>query len=215
VDVVASTDDVLYLTYGRSYGRAREPFLQSGWAQLHGGVMRIDGRRVLVVGDKGAGKTALALRLLFDGHGFEGDETVLTRDGVAMPVARNLHVKPGSQTLIPELTAGWDELPSTGTDDGELIRALNPVRAGISWEIQRAMVDLAVVLVAAHGGATTARPLSGIELVQHVLPHAAAASSSRTDLLRALTALLGHVPGLLVRVGDLPGAVAALSTLEA
>ena len=214
-DTVATVDDVLYVVYARCYGRAREPFLAAGWAALHGAVVRIGDQRVLLVGDKGVGKTTLALRLLFDGHPLEGDEAVLVRDGVAMPLARNLHVKPGSVDLVPELREGWDDLPSIGTDDGDRIRAVSPRRAGLGWEIQAAPVDLAVVLEAAHGEAPQHRPLGALELVQHVLPHAAPASESRGELLRALTSVLGSVPGHHLSVGDLHRTAATVRRLGA
>ena len=191
-----------------------EPFLQAGWAQLHAAVVRVEGLRILLVGDKGAGKTTLSLRLLYDGHGFEGDELVLTRDGVAMPVARNLHVKPGSRALLPELADGWDALSTIGTDAGDTIRALNPHGTGFPWKILSGPIDLAVVLEAAHGEVTTTRSLPGPELVQQVVPHVTAASASRAALLSALASLLGPVPGHLVRVGELAATVAVVRALR-
>jgi len=66
-----------------------------GWLPLHGGLVTIAGRRLLVVGQKGAGKSTLMLRLLYDGHAVEGDEMVFTRDGVAVALPRSFHLKPG------------------------------------------------------------------------------------------------------------------------
>lgn len=211
VAALTTPDDVLYVLYGRAYGRALEPYLDHGWTQLHGGVVRVGDARVLFVGDKGAGKTTLALRLLFDGHGVEGDELVLTREGLALPLPRNLHVKEGSRALVPELRAHWDAMPRTRTDAGDVIRALDPTQLGLTWELRSGPIDVAVVLERGHGRAPTARPLGALELVQQVLPHAVPASSSRQQLLRGLTRLLGSADGHHLRVGWLAETAALIA----
>src|SRR5260221_8206062 len=67
-------DDALFVLYGRCYGRLVHHLTVGGWVPFHGGLVTIAGRRLLLVGEKGAGKSTLVLRLLFDGHDVEGDE---------------------------------------------------------------------------------------------------------------------------------------------
>jgi hypothetical protein len=116
---------------------------------LHGGLATIDGVRVLVAGPKGAGKTTLALRLLFDGHAVEGDERVYLRDGDAVALPRRFHCKPGIGSVIPELGALLPTLPTTTAwVDGapQTITAFDPTEAGLPWALRRAPVDACVLL---------------------------------------------------------------------
>jgi hypothetical protein len=215
LDTVRTPDDVLYVLYGRCHARALEPLAATGWAWLHGGIVGVAGRRVLLVGDKGVGKTTLALRMLHDGHRVEGDELVLIRDGSALPLPRNLHVKEGSVALVPELAARWAELPSIGTSSGEVIRAFSPSDAGFAWDIHDGGVDVAVVLRAGHGGAASGRPLTGVELVQRFVEHASVVPEARQQLVRTLAGLVGHVAGHELTIGDLAGTTAALVAMSA
>jgi hypothetical protein len=182
----------------------------AGFVSLHGGLATIAGRRVVLVGDAGVGKTTLLLRLLHDGHVVEGDEMVLTKDGEAMAVARNLHVKQGTAALVPELARNWDSLPATATSAGATIRAFSPSDAGFGWQLALAPVDVAVLLVADHGERASTRPLTSVELVRGFVDHAAAASESRPALLRALSSLLGQAGGIELTVGDLSDSAQAL-----
>src|SRR5262249_51463388 len=93
VDRVATPDDVLYIVYSRAHARAIERFLLSGWVILHAAVARVGPRRMLVLGHKGAGKTTLALRLLYSGHAVEGDELAMERNGRVVVLPRLLHLK--------------------------------------------------------------------------------------------------------------------------
>ncbi len=64
------------------------------YTKVHAGCGTWHGRRFLVVGDRGAGKTTLMTRLLFEGCGVEGDEMVLLRDGEAVAYPRRFGIPP-------------------------------------------------------------------------------------------------------------------------
>jgi hypothetical protein len=210
LDAAQTPDDALFVLYGRCYGRLVHHLTVGGWVPFHGGVVTIAGRRLLVVGHKGAGKSTLMLRLLFDGHEVEGDEMTFTRDGDAVVLPRLFHLKPGTEAMIPELRAGFDELPFTLLSDGSHITGFDPSAHGFAWRLRVAPIDGAVILRANHGGETTERRLTAVELVQNVLDHAFPTSESRPMLLRATSALLGEADGLELQVGDVASAATAV-----
>ena len=60
LDTVATADEVLCLVYERVYARTLERFFLSGWVLLHGAVATIGQKRLLLLGNKSAGKSTLA-----------------------------------------------------------------------------------------------------------------------------------------------------------
>jgi hypothetical protein len=196
-------ESVLYVLYQRCYGRAVEQLALAGWQSLHGGLATVGERRVLVVGDKGAGKTTLMLRLLADGHAVEGDESVLTRNGLAVALPRRFHVKPGTAAMVPELAGAMAEAPRAHLSDGTPIVGFDPVVAGFPAATRLAPVDLAVVLRPGAEGEGGWHALSTIDTVRAVVERALPTTDSRPALLAACAALLGHVPGVALDRGEL------------
>ena len=210
----ATPDDVLAVIYRRCHQRALDLLALGGWCVLHGGVARVGGRRLLVVGPKGTGKSTLMLRLLFGGHAVEGDELALVRDGVVVAFPRRLRLKPGTERLVPEVAPMLPHLPTT-LQDGATVAALDPSEAGFAWRLDVAPVDAVVVAQRNHGGASELRELPPGAAVERLLGQSiridrSPAASAR--LVRACTRFTaGEVHEL--RLGDLREAVRALSSL--
>ena len=160
-------DDVLYRIYARAYSRMIDRYVEAGWVFLHAGLVRINQKRVMLIGDSGAGKTTLTARLLFDGHGFEGDEMVLAQPGRAMAAPRCLHLKEGIERNIPELAGQLDRLP-TVQGDGRNIYALDPTGFGLQWEITIGTIDHIVYVRPNHGSDTSLTALSTLQTMKHV-----------------------------------------------
>jgi hypothetical protein len=188
--------------YGRCHARLLDHMTLGGWIALHAGVVSIDGRRALLVGAKGVGKTTLLLRLLYDGHAVEGDEVVYARAGEAVCQPRNFHVKPSSELLVPELTGAWASLPSTSTTDGLVIRAFDPAAAGFAWALARAPIDVAFVLHPNHGRTASCRPLSSVAGVEAAIANALPTTLAAGHVVRTCSTLLGHIPAHVLTVGD-------------
>jgi hypothetical protein len=199
---LATAEDVVYVLYRRCYARLIDDQASAGWASIHGAAASIDGRRVLIVGDKAVGKTTLALRLLHDGHAVEGDEVVFTRDGEAICMPRNFHVKPATAQLIPELSPDWPALPRVSTDDGIRIAAFNPVAAGFPWTLRRGPVQVTFMLTPNHGGAASCRPLASLEAVAATIANCRPNGLAAGPVVTACCALLGSVPAYELHVGD-------------
>ncbi len=60
--------------------------------RIHAGCGELQGKRFLIIGDKGAGKTTLMVRLLFEGFRAISDELVLVRETKVMPFPRRFHI---------------------------------------------------------------------------------------------------------------------------
>ena len=90
-------------------------------AALHAASLRRNGRRILIAGTQGAGKTTLALLLVRAGYDFEGDEHVfLVHDGViARP--RACRLKETSLPLLGPLANGIASAPAYVDDQGHKV----------------------------------------------------------------------------------------------
>ena len=141
VDTASAASDAIYV---RAHRRAFELASRRGWSRVHAVTVDVDGSRVLVAGPSGAGKTTLALRMLFDGAAVQGDESVLVhRSGASLAVPRAFHVKDGTAAMVPELLAvpGWHDLPRVHD-----ITVLDPTLVRAPWTLVEAPVDHVVLL---------------------------------------------------------------------
>jgi hypothetical protein len=211
VETSSNRDGVLNVLYGRCYGQVVSRFTQDGWTPIHAGLVTIAGRRLLVVGHKGVGKTTLMLRLLHDGHRVEGDEMVFTRDGSAVPLPRAFHLKQGTEALVPELAGRLDTMPSTPAAGGRRVTAFDPGRAGFDWHLSDGPIHAAVVLRADHRADSSLRPISNLDLVKQAVEHSFPPNEARPPLLHACAALVGHVDGAELTVGSVHTAARLLA----
>jgi hypothetical protein len=138
---VATPEQAADAVHVRAHRRAFELASLSGWARVHAATVDLDGVRVLVVGPSGAGKTTLAARLLLDGADVQGDESVLVRRGESLAVPRALHLKPGTDRVLPELAPLLPSLPVVND-----VTVLDPARVGRRIELRIAPVAHVVVL---------------------------------------------------------------------
>ena len=155
LETVSDPEAVLDLIYRRVHQRAFELASLRGWVRLHAAVIDVvgpdpdeaaagsGGARLLLVAPSGTGKTTLACRLLLDGQAAVADESTLVRDGVALPVARRFHLKPGLEDVVAGLADHTVGLPALA--DGS-VRAFDPGEAGFAWVIDERPVDHVVLV---------------------------------------------------------------------
>jgi hypothetical protein len=172
----------------------------------HAALAEIDGRRVLILGDSGAGKTTLALRLFFAGHGVEGDELALERDGTVVAMPRALHLKPGIRRNVPELDGMIRSLP--WMEQGN-VRALDPSRVGLEWSVALEPIDRLVWIAPNHGRETALEALPPIDAVRRALQAVPGWGEPRARVIASVTRLAGR-GGYRLLLGDARDAVACL-----
>jgi len=187
----ATAMDVQYHLYLRIYRRVLERYVLAGWVGLHGALVNIHGRRLLLLGDKGAGKSTLTSKLLFAGHPIEGDEMVLVRDGQVMALPRRLHLKPGIETQVPELVPLLENLPASWAGEQQL-RGLDPTALGLPWVIHCGRVDHIVWLRPNHGGDTRLSPMSSMSLIQRLMEAYLGWGESRSGVFGCCAGLARH-----------------------
>jgi hypothetical protein len=173
--------------HARVHRRAFEFASLQGWVRVHGVLATVGGRRVLVTGPSGAGKTTLALGLLARGDAVDGDESVLVRDGQARAVPRRFHVKAGSTRVVPGAGPWLDAAPPVGR--AEDLRALDPRVAGIDWTLRAGPVQDVVLLERTDGPSTieaAATPL----LLDRLRREVFRTVESRGQVVRQLAAVL-------------------------
>ena len=183
-------------------------------ALLHAASLRRGGHRLLLVGPKGAGKTILTLHLIREGYEFEGDENVfVTPDGV-VPRPRGLRVKESAAPLLPHLTEILDAAAYYQSLPGLRTYNLDPRAAGApSWRIERGRADAVVLLRPNHGGSSSLRAISSLDLVRDVMQECALPATERAKAIGAIAKIIGNAKGFDLSLGDLNGAAACLDRL--
>ena len=179
---------------------------------IHAASLRRDGRRVLLVGPKGGGKTVLTLHLIREGYEIEGDENVfVTPEGVvARP--RGLRVKESSAPFLPHLSDALSAAPYYQVDTGFRIYNLDPRQAGAAfWRIERGPVDAVVLIRPNHGGFSSLRHVSALDLVREVMAECALPQSERAAAVSAIAKVIGIAKGFDLSLGDVGGAVACMT----
>jgi len=150
---------------------------------IHGATVVIEGRRLLLIGHKGCGKSTLALYLALCGHVVEGDEHLLIRADEVIARPRTMRVKDGSLALVPGLPSAVWNAPFLPNWDGTRIRSISPDIGGQPWVIRAGRLDAIVCLFANHGGSSVSRPLAGPHAFERlmreiVLPRSAIAAAA-------------------------------------
>jgi hypothetical protein len=205
---LAAIECAYRLVHDRVLRAARD----DGWTRLHAAVVDVDGRRVLLAGRSGAGKTTLAARLLADGVAVLADEGAFVRDGLAVPLPRRWHVRQSTLEHVPLLRTARNTVvlpydPPLWTVD--------PADLNGPWRLEPARVDHVVLLEPVHRGESALVPAgtaAGIgELLAEALPYA----DRRDRTVRALARLLRDASCHRLRVGTLAGAAHLIRTLPA
>ena len=178
---------------------------------IHAASLRRDGRRILLVGPKGSGKTMLTLYLIRAGYEIEGDENVFVTPEGVLARPRGLRVKQSAAAFLPHLSGALSGAPYYQDATGLRIYNLNPRLAGASfWRLERGKVDAVVLIRPNHGGYSSLRPVPSLALVREVMEECALPEAERAAAIGAIVKAIGGAKGFDLSLGDLESAVACI-----
>lgn len=173
----------------------------AGCPIIHGASVVVNRKRILLMAEKGVGKTTLSLKCLAAGLMVEGDEHVVVRkeDVVARP--RTLRVKHGSISVVPELEQQIRRSPNITEWNGDLIYSVAPRLPGQRWAIRPGAADALVFLTANHGGLTSIKLLTANEAFGRLLKTTYLPEDRRAAALGRLRMLVSHAKCVEMRLG--------------
>ncbi len=183
--------------------------------KLHAGCGVLAGRRFIVVGRGGAGKTTLMTRLLGEaGCQVEGDELVMLSGGSAVAYPRRFGVRrltltlvPAVGSLAPHLTTGPEALEPGGYH----VLALDPTRLDVPWHIGHGPVDVIFLLQSRVEGDSRVEPADSLTTMERLMEQSAAPDSGSAAWVRDLTRLARSARAFGLAVGTLDSAVACVT----
>ncbi len=182
---------------------------------LHAASLRRNGRRLLMVGTEGAGKTTLTLRLMLGGYDIEGDENVFVDTNGVIARPRGMRVKEGTLAQLPQVADRIAQAPHMVDGNGRKIYNLDPRFLGGRWQIQPGTVDIILLLHANHGGASSIRPLSPITAGREIMAEIGFPTLGRGRAVAALAGLTGRARSFDVSLGESTQAVGLIDRVLA
>jgi hypothetical protein len=164
-------------------------------------------RRFLLAGDRGAGKTTLATRMLFEGATVYGDETVLLEEGEIMPFPRKFHLKEGTLPLIPQLIPMGRKLRSYPAYYGGRFFFFDPTDAGFEWPVSKGKLDAVFYLEPHHGKTSEIETCPRWLMSQKILLQASDFAANPEYQISQLCRLVDASESFTIHIGDLNTAV--------
>jgi hypothetical protein len=181
---------------------------------LHAASVVLEGRHLIIVGRKMVGKTTLALQLLCEGFGVEGDEHVFIGEHHSIARPRTLRVKESSIRFVPHLCDAIQSAPFIANPLGEAIYSVNPALGGRAWRISPAYPAHFVFLEANHGGHSSIRSIPFNEALRRLIANSILLSSDKVSAVLHLRRHLQAAKAWRLTLGDLRGAVGHLRQLS-
>lgn len=171
------------------------------------------GRRLLLCGEPGAGKTTLALALAATGWRYGGDDIVrISPEAAAQGVPFAAAVKSGSLPMLREMWPELERLPGWTRSDGQQARYfLPPDSVGAAPQSPSGPLNLIVTLARRPGATAQTRPISAFDALSAILEGAYARRWRMTgDALGHLAQSLERAVCVQLEYSDLGPAVQAI-----
>jgi hypothetical protein len=178
----------------------------------HGALLMKHGRRLLLAGEPGAGKTTLALALAAAGWAYGGDDIVrIWPDGAAAAAPFAATVKAGGLPLLRPVWPQLPDLPAWTRPDGQQARYFLPP---LRMTAPPGPLDIVVALSRRAGETAEVVPLPGVEALSGILGAACARRwRMNGDALATLARSLERAACVRLGYEDLAAAVNALEGL--
>lgn len=173
-----------------------------GATVVHAACLRRNGRRFLLAGAKGAGKSTLTLRLIAAGFEIEGDEHVFVENGRVIARPRACRVREAALAYLPEMAAAVEASPVYQNYDGQRIFNVDPRALGSGWRIEEGAVDHIFALRPNHGGYSSIRPMAPSGMIQFLMSETGWPDTDRGRAVAALAALASSAKAFDLSLGD-------------
>jgi hypothetical protein len=174
---------------------------------IHTACIRKDGRRILLIGSKGTGKTTLALQLMLSGFDIEADENVFALRSAIVARPRGLRIKQSALRYLPSLADYIATLPWVEDNYRQRIYNLDLKRMGRPWRIEAGPVDAVVLMRPNHGGSASLRPISPLHLVRELMMEVALPEVGRGAAIASIVSAVSAAKGFDLSLGYLPDAL--------
>jgi len=178
--------------------------------RIHAGCGEWEGKRFIIVGDKGAGKTTLMITLLLAGFRVVGDELVLVKEGKALPFPRRFNIKQESTRLLTQMTELLETLPYNMTYYNHKMYSLSPQDLGREWKIDEGEVRAVFYLVPNHGGETRIEECPKFLMVNRVMPMSFLSENDDHMKISRLCRMIDRAECHTIYIGGLEEAVSGL-----
>jgi hypothetical protein len=188
------------LAYGAVHDRVARWAREEGWARLHAGLADIDGRRVVIAGPSGVGKTTTMVALADAGATALGDEGVLIREGLAIALPRPFHAKHAGSGI-----AGLQrQSVLTVLDYPDPIAILDPaaINRVPSLRHEPSPIDLIVLLERSDTAQPVAQKATVGEAIVALAPDAGPFTIDRGELVRSVVSLAESAPIIRLSMSD-------------
>lgn len=178
---------------------------------IHGASLEMQGGMVILVGDKGAGKSTLTCAMGLSGATVLGDEHVVLDGQRAITRPRTMRIKSGSLQWLPD-SLGREVMQYPMVEDwhGFRIFSVPPSIFGSPWRLSWLPVRAVVMLRSNHGGVSSMRTISADEATPLLFDNAILPSKGIARALGNLRMLLSSTTLLEMRVGGLERATTLL-----
>lgn len=173
------------------------------------------GKRFLLAGDKGAGKTTLITRLLFEGAAVYGDETVLLNEEDVIPFPRRFHLKEGTIPLVPQLVPICQRLTSYPAYYGGRFFFFDPTVAGFDWQMKTGKADTLFYLEPCHEKETKIESCPGWLMVQKLMLQSSDFAGNPEGQIGELCHLVDRSDNFIIHLGELDSAVMLIKNILA
>lgn len=209
-ELVSSTDAEWVILYLHELINFRVSWHMRDFIKIHAASGSLGGKRLLLAGDKGAGKTTLITRLLFEDAAVYGDETVLLRGPNAISFPRKFHLKEGTLPLVPQIAPIYENLTSYPAYYGGRFCFFDPTDAGFDWQITEGKVDVIFYLEPHHKERTEIEEYPKWLMVQKLMMQTSDFAPNPETQIGQLCNFVDMSDNFIFHVGDLEGAVMLL-----
>ncbi|MFC1850866.1 galactosyltransferase-related protein [candidate division CSSED10-310 bacterium] len=160
------------------------------YIHIQGVLGSLGSRNFLIVGEKGSGKTTLALRLLFGGFEIDGAELVLFRDSLAFAFPHRFQMNEESVAVVPEIQRPKHELPYIQDKSGVKIYAFSPAEQGFVWQLKKRAIDVIFYLDINAHPQDHLETYSKHQMLQKLMPETYLADNQHAEKIKNLCQLV-------------------------